>query len=103
MESRWYGRPVTSRITGKNQVTIPAELVRREGMVRGTRLEWQSTDREHVLEVRVLPDPAALAASLQGRGRGLQVKPGSVVQSLIEERVLEDEAREERQRGHARV
>ena len=77
-------------ITGKNQVTIPAELARKEGMRPGTRLEWRTTDRPHVLEVRVLPDPASLASSLRGRGNSARRHPGSAVDRLVQQRRVED-------------
>ena len=77
-------------ITGKNQVTIPAELVRKEGLQPGTRLEWRSTEREHVLEVRVLPAPASLAAELRGLGNATRRLPGSPVDRLVRDRENED-------------
>ena len=80
-------------ITGKNQVTIPAELARKEGMRPGTRLDWRLTDRAHVLEVRVLPDPASLAASLRGRGNRSRRSAGSPVERLARQRQEEDERR----------
>jgi bifunctional DNA-binding transcriptional regulator/antitoxin component of YhaV-PrlF toxin-antitoxin module len=81
---------VITRITGKNQVTVPAEIARREKMRPGTRLEWRSTDREHVLEVHVLPDPAALADELRGRGNAHKRERGSAVARLIDERMRDD-------------
>ena len=80
-------------ITGKNQVTIPAELARREGLRPGTRLEWRATERPHILEVRVLPDAASLAASLRGRGNRARRHPGSAVDRLVRERQDEDHQR----------
>jgi len=77
-------------ITGKNQVTVPAEIARREGMRPGTRLEWRATDRAHILEVRVLPDPASLATYLRGRGNRSRRHSGSVVERLVRQRNEED-------------
>lgn len=77
-------------MTGKNQVTVPAEIARKEGLRPGTRLEWRSTDREHVLEVRVLPDPASVAARLRGLGNTLRRQSGSAVDRLVRERESED-------------
>jgi hypothetical protein len=65
-------------------------------MVRGTRLEWHTTAREHVLEVRVLLGPGALTADLLGRGRLNQMQSGSAVARLVDERVRDDEAGEGR-------
>jgi bifunctional DNA-binding transcriptional regulator/antitoxin component of YhaV-PrlF toxin-antitoxin module len=52
-----------TRMTGKNQVTVPAEIVGKAGLKTGTRLDWKTTDREGVLEVHVLPDQATFAAA----------------------------------------
>lgn len=83
-----------TRVTGKNQVTVPAELARKEGMRPGTRLEWRTTGQAHVLEVRVLPDPASLASYLRGRGNKSRRHPGSAVDRLVEQRTEEDTSRE---------
>jgi bifunctional DNA-binding transcriptional regulator/antitoxin component of YhaV-PrlF toxin-antitoxin module len=80
-----------TRLTGKNQVTVPAEIARKDGMRPGTKLEWRATNRAHILEVRVLPDPASLAAYLRGRGKRLRRRPGSAVDRLVEQRTEEEE------------
>ena len=80
-----------TRITGKNQVTVPAEIVGKAGLKAGTRLDWRITDREGVLEVRVLPDQATLAAGLRGRGIKFRRYEGSVVDRLHHEREQEEE------------
>lgn len=81
-----------TRITGKNQVTVPAEIARKEGMRPGTRLEWRPTDRAHILEVRVLPDPVSLSGYLRGRGNRSRRYAGSAVDRLVEQRTVEDNA-----------
>ena len=80
-------------ITGKNQVTVPAEIVSKAGLKPGTRLDWRSTDRKNVLEVRILPDTASLAESLRGRGKVTRQQGGSAVRRLVREREGEDRAR----------
>ena len=87
---------VITRVTGKNQVTIPARIVAMEGMEPGTRLEWSPTDREHVIEVRVLPNIARVASALRGRGARYAKPAGSVVDRLMDERRREDREAEHR-------
>jgi len=82
-----------TRITGKNQVTVPAEIVGKAGLKAGTRLDWRTTDREGVLEVRVLPDPVTLAAGLRGRGNRFGQQDGSAVARLHSEREQEGDLR----------
>jgi bifunctional DNA-binding transcriptional regulator/antitoxin component of YhaV-PrlF toxin-antitoxin module len=84
---------VITRITGKNQVTVPAEIVGKAGLKPGTRLDWRTTDREGVLEVRVLPDEAAFAAQLRGRGNNFRRPKGSAVERLHRERDQEADSR----------
>lgn len=82
-------------VTGKNQVTIPAEIARREGLKPGSRLEWRFTDRPQVLEVVILPGTSSVAASLRGRGNRHRKLAGSPVDRLVGERE-QDEAMEDR-------
>jgi AbrB family looped-hinge helix DNA binding protein len=86
-----YSSSVITRVTGKNQVTVPAEIVSKAGLKPGTRLDWRTTDREGVLEVRVLPDQAAFAASLRGRGNRFRKRKGSAVERLHREREQEED------------
>ena len=93
MTIKEYILHVITRVTGKNQVTVPAEIVGKAGLKPGTRLEWQLTDRKDVLEVHVLPDRPSVAEALRGRGRKSLKKKGSPVDRLVAERSLEESGR----------
>ena len=80
-------------VTGKNQVTVPAGIAVAEAIEPGTRLQWRVTGREHVIEVRVLPSVAALAAGLRGRGLRYRHGSGSAVGALVHDREREDDRR----------
>ena len=80
-----------TKVTGKNQVTIPAKLAAREAIRVGTRLEWQSTDEEHVLKVRVLPDQATLASQTRGRGASYKRADSDPIANLVRERAESEE------------
>jgi bifunctional DNA-binding transcriptional regulator/antitoxin component of YhaV-PrlF toxin-antitoxin module len=82
-----------TRMTGKYQVTVPAEVVAKANLAPGTRLQWRVTKRPDILEVRILPDQAAIARSLRGAGRASLRKKGSPVARLVAERVSEDAGR----------
>lgn len=77
-------------VTGKNQVTVPAKLAAAEGIEPGTRFAWSFTEREHVLEVRVLKSVSEVAAELRGRGARYRNRPGSAVDALLREREREE-------------
>lgn len=80
-----------TRLTGKHQVTVPAEIVDKAGLRNGSRLDWRMTEREGVLEVHVLPDKSALAAGLRGRGNRFRRSDGSPVERLLQERDQDEE------------
>jgi antitoxin component of MazEF toxin-antitoxin module len=77
-------------ITGKNQVTLPAAIVRELELTPGTQLDWQiGPNRTLIATPR--PTRAQLAAELMGAGRTL-LRPGTdPVADLIAERVADDE------------
>ena len=79
-------------LTGKNQITVPAELARSRGLKLGTRFEWRETDRPSVLEVVILPDTASIASSLRGLGNRFRKLKGSPVDRLVRERERDEEA-----------
>ena len=78
-------------VTGKNQVTIPAELARELGIKAGTQLDW-SKDDDGTLRVKPLPSRGEMARRLAGIGQSW-LKPGDeLVADLIRDRVADDEA-----------
>ena len=82
---------MTTTVTGKNMVTIPAEIARDLGIRPGWRLDWRRGSGEDELVVRVLPDRAELARRLQGSGRDLFPRDVDVVAELDDERAREDD------------
>lgn len=77
-------------ITGKNQVTLPAEIVKTLELTVGTQLDWQiGPNRTLIATPR--PTKATLAAALMGAGRKY-LRPGSdPVADLIAERVQDED------------
>lgn len=89
-------------VTGKNQVSIPAEIAASHGIRPGCRLEWRPGRKPDQLEVVILPDRVTAERSLRGAGRRF-LKPGAdPIGDLIRERVREDEEREADLRGPQR-
>ena len=78
-------------ITGKNQVTLPAEIVKALGLTPGTQLDW-SIGADRTLIATPQPNRAQRAAALYGVGRKY-LRPGvDPVADLIAERVQDDGA-----------
>ena len=71
-------------------MTVPADIAAKTGIRAGARLDWELTDDVGVLRVRVLPDPARLATSLEGRGKRFLTGGQSPVDDLIRSRESED-------------
>jgi bifunctional DNA-binding transcriptional regulator/antitoxin component of YhaV-PrlF toxin-antitoxin module len=83
---------MTTTVTTKNMVTIPAELSRRHSVSPGCKLDWESISDSEI-RVRIIPKRGELARRLMGRGRKF-IKPGAdPIRDLIEERVREDNER----------
>ena len=85
---------MTTTLTGRNQITVPAALATKLGLKSGSRIEWMLGDSPDEFRCRVLPDPAKLSQDLLGAGRKY-LRPGKKhpLTQLAEERVAEDELR----------
>jgi AbrB family looped-hinge helix DNA binding protein len=76
-------------VTGKNQITIPAELARELDIAPGTRLDW-AKGGEGILIVKIIPNRAELTRRLAGRGRRYLRQGSNPIRDLVEDRVRED-------------
>ena len=85
-----YKIPMTTTITGKNQITLPAAIAAKLGLTNGTRIEWTVGRRPDEIRGRILPDPATLAAQLHGAGRAHLRKGQDPLRDLLRERELDD-------------
>ena len=77
-------------VTGKNQVTIPAELARELNIKAGTQLDW-SKGEDGTLRAKPLPSRGELARRLAGIGRQWLGPGDDPIADLIRDRVSEDE------------
>jgi AbrB family looped-hinge helix DNA binding protein len=76
-------------VTGRNQVTIPAEIARRYDLKRGSRLEWTESSQPGEIRCVVLPDLASVAASLRGAGRPYLQPGADPIAALVRERACD--------------
>jgi bifunctional DNA-binding transcriptional regulator/antitoxin component of YhaV-PrlF toxin-antitoxin module len=84
---------MVTTVTGKNQVTIPAEVAAELGIVKGMRVEWKADKRTGTLQGHLLPDRQAMLHSLRGAGRPYLKRARSAVTGLIAERTGDDKER----------
>ncbi len=76
-------------VTGKNQITIPAKIVRALDIQPGTRLDW-SVDDQGALVAQILPHRSLLARRTAGMAKGWVDVKSNPIDDLIAERVRDD-------------
>lgn len=77
-------------ITGKNQVTIPAKIIKALNLQPGTRLDWHIGEGGALI-VRPLPSRSQLAREAAGMGKDWVPARADPIGDLIRERLQEDE------------
>jgi len=77
-------------ITGKNQITLPADLVRELDWKPGHQIEWTKND-DGSLIARRKPTRSELAQILGGRGRKYLSAGDDPVAELVAVRAREDQ------------
>jgi bifunctional DNA-binding transcriptional regulator/antitoxin component of YhaV-PrlF toxin-antitoxin module len=78
-------------ITGKNQVTLPAEIVKALALTPGMRLAWR-IGPDGTLVATPQPSRAQRAGALLGTGRKYLRPSSDPVRDLIAERAQDDDA-----------
>lgn len=81
---------IRATITGKNQITIPAAIVRELQLEPGMQLEFE-LDEGRTIHVRPVETRADLARRIQGKWRYLLQPGDDPIAELIRERDEEDE------------
>ena len=85
-----YNKSMITTVTGKNQITIPAKLVRRLDIRSGTRIDWSLGEKGDLI-AKPLPSRGSLARQVAGMGRDWLMADDDPIAELIAERVQEDE------------
>ena len=76
---------MTTTVTTKNMVSVPAELAKMFGIKPGYTFDWVPTGKPDEIRVTVVPDRTVLSRRL--RGAGAKFSPvRSAVGELIRER-----------------
>lgn len=81
---------IRSTITGKNQITIPAAIVRELQLEPGMQLEWEIGEARAVV-VRPVESRAERVKQLEGKWKHVFPPGSDPIGDLIRERELEDE------------
>ena len=71
-----------TKVTGKNQVTIPASLARELHITPGTELDWSKDSDEGVILVHVKPSPDAILRKVRELGTPYRAKARQALDDL---------------------
>ena len=80
---------MNTRVTGKNQITIPAALAREFCITAGTELAWSKGEAPGTISLYVKPSPAAAVREIRELGAPYRVKAKRLQTDL--ERMREDD------------
>lgn len=80
-------KEMTTTLTGKNQVTVPAEIAREMGLEPGARFDWSRGDTPDTIVIHVQPTIRQILDRAQELGRTL--KNRNLIEELIAERAEE--------------
>jgi bifunctional DNA-binding transcriptional regulator/antitoxin component of YhaV-PrlF toxin-antitoxin module len=81
---------MVTRVTGKNQVTIPAALARQLGIVPCTKLDWRKGDEANTISILVKPSVDAMLREVQELGAPYRVKAKEMLEDLNRMREEDD-------------
>ena len=81
---------ITSTITGKNQITIPAAIARELDIEPGMQIEWELGENRSV-RIRPVLSRAERVKQLEGKWAHLFPADSDPIGDLIREREMEDE------------
>jgi len=87
---------MTTTLTGKNQVTVPAEISQKLGLAPGALFDWSVGDEPRQIIIRIRPSRTDLLRRAQEIGRHSRQAGKSPIDDLINER-LDDDAQEKAQ------
>ncbi len=77
-----------STLTGKNQVTVPAELARELCLEPGVRLDWTAGTTPNTIHIRILPSKRQILDRIQELGA--TIKNRNLIEELVAERANEE-------------
>ncbi len=87
-----------SRVTGKNQLTIPAVLARELHIVAGSEVEWSRGTTADTICLHVRPSPADILLQVREVGATYRTKAGEALRELERMRDEDDADRPARKK-----
>jgi bifunctional DNA-binding transcriptional regulator/antitoxin component of YhaV-PrlF toxin-antitoxin module len=86
---------MTTTLTGKNQITVPAGITRKLGLRTGAQFDWAVSDQPNKIIVTVRPTRRQLLERVRAIGRKYNKRGRNPIADLIREREEDDRLRQE--------
>ena len=86
---------MTTTLTGKNQITVPAEITQQLGLTSGARFDWAVGEQPNKIIVTIQPTRKQLLERARAIGRKFRKRGQNAVADLIREREEDDRWRAE--------
>jgi AbrB family looped-hinge helix DNA binding protein len=86
---------MTTTLTGKNQITVPAEITQKLGLAAGTQFDWAVGDQPNQITITIKPTRKQLLQRIRELGRKAK-RPGvDQVAEFVKWREEDDHLRQE--------
>ena len=86
---------MTTTLTGKNQITVPAEITQKLGLAAGARFEWALGDQPNQITITIKPTRQQMLERIRELGRRAK-RPGvDQVAEFIKWREEDDQLRQD--------
>lgn len=88
---------MTTTLTGKNQITVPAEITQKLGLTAGAQFDWAMGDQPNKLTITIKPTRKQLLERVRELGRKAKARRprGDAVAEFVKWRTADDQARQD--------
>ena len=86
---------MTTTLTGKNQVTVPAEIAQQLGLQAGAQFDWAVGDQPNRIVITIKPTRKQLLERVRTIGRAFKKAGQDPIGDLVREREEDDQGRRE--------
>lgn len=86
---------MTTTLTGKNQVTVPAEIAQKLGLQAGAQFDWALGDQPNRIVITIKPTRKQLLERVRTIGRAFKKEGQDPIGDLVREREEDDRSRRE--------
>jgi len=81
---------MTTTLTGKNQITVPAQITRKLGLTPGARFDWAVSNQPNKIIITIQPTRKQLLEEVRAIGRKFKKPSHDPIGELIRARVQDD-------------